>query len=84
MILRDFRKQLEKVINESGLSIDVVYFVLKDILNEVTQIYENTIREEEQQQAALEEQERIIKEQKEKELAELENAAAAERRIKRD
>lgn len=84
MILRDFRKQLEKVINKSGLSIDVVYFVLKDILNEVTQIYENTIREEEQQQAALEEQERIIKEQKEKELAELENAAAAERRIKRD
>ena len=50
MILRDFRKQLEKVINESGLPIDAVYFVLKDILNEATQIYENTIREEEQQQ----------------------------------
>ena len=46
MILRDFRKQLEKVINESGLPIDAVYFVLKDILNEATQIYENTIREE--------------------------------------
>lgn len=58
MILRDFRKQLEKVINESGLPIDAVYFVLKDILNEATQIYENTIREEEQQQAALKEQEK--------------------------
>lgn len=56
MILRDFRKQLEKVINESGLPIDAIYFVLKDILNEATQIYENTIREEEQQQAALKEQ----------------------------
>lgn len=56
MILRDFRKQLEKVINESGLPIDAVYFVLKDILNEATQIYENTIKEEEQQQAILEEQ----------------------------
>lgn len=62
MILRDFRKQLEKVINESGLPIDAVYFVLKDILNEATQIYENTIREEEQQQAALEEQEQKEKE----------------------
>jgi len=62
MILRDFRKQLEKVINESGLPIDAVYFVLKDILNEVTQIYENTIKEEEQQQAILEEQEKKEKE----------------------
>lgn len=61
MILRDFRKQLEKVINESGLPIDAVYFVLKDILNEATQIYENTIREEEQQ-AALEKQEKKEKE----------------------
>ena len=58
MILRDFRKQLEKVINESELPIDAVYFVLKDILNEATQIYENTIREEEQQQATLKEQEK--------------------------
>lgn len=62
MILRDFRKQLEKVINESGLPIDAVYFVLKDILNEATQIYENTIKEEEQQQAILEEQEKKEKE----------------------
>ena len=58
MILKNFRKQIEDIINQSGLSIDAVYFVLKDIFNEVTQIYENTIREEEQQQAALEEQEK--------------------------
>ena len=58
MILRNFRKQIENIINQSGLPIDAVYFVLKDILNEATQIYENTIREEEQQQAALEEQEK--------------------------
>ena len=60
MILKNFRKQIEDIINQSGLSIDAVYFVLKDILNEVTQIYENVAKEEEQQQAAL-------KEQKEKE-----------------
>ena len=57
MILKDFRKQIEDIINQSGLSIDAVYFVLKDILNEVTQIYENVAKEEEQQQAALKEQE---------------------------
>ena len=62
MILRNFRKQIENIINQSGLPIDAVYFVLKDILNEATQIYENTIREEEQQQAALEEQEKKEKE----------------------
>ena len=62
MILKNFRKQIEDIINQSGLSIDAVYFVLKDILNEATQIYENTIREEEQQQAALEEQEKKEKE----------------------
>lgn len=61
MILKNFRKQIEDIINQSGLSIDAVYFVLKDILNEVTQIYEN-ISKEEEQQAALEEQEKKEKE----------------------
>lgn len=56
MILKDFRKQIEDIINQSGLSIDAVYFVLKDIFNEVTQIYENVAKEEELQ-AALKEQE---------------------------
>lgn len=59
MILKDFRKQIEDIINQSGLSIDAVYFVLKDIFNEVTQIYENIAKEEELQAA--------LKEQKEKE-----------------
>ena len=56
MILKDFRKQIEDIINQSGLPIDAVYFVLKDILNEVTQIYENVAKEEELQ-IALKEQE---------------------------
>ena len=62
LILRKFRKQMEDLINSSELPIDAIYFVLKDILNEVTQIYENVIREEEQQQAALEEQKKKEKE----------------------
>lgn len=59
MILKNFRKQIEDIINQSGLSIDAVYFVLKDIFNEVTQIYENVAKEEELQIA--------LKEQKDKE-----------------
>ena len=62
MILKDFRKQIEDIINQSGLSIDAVYFVLKDILNEVTQIYANVAQEEELQQIALKEQEEREKE----------------------
>ena len=59
LVLKNLRKQIEDLINNSELPIDAVYFVLKDILNEVTQIYENVIREEELQAA--------LKEQKEKE-----------------
>lgn len=47
MILRNLRKQIENTINQSGLSIDAIYFVLKDILNEVTEIYSNEIAKEE-------------------------------------
>jgi len=55
MILKDFRKQITDIVNQSGLPIDAVYFVLKDVLNEVIQIYENAAKEEELQ-AALKEQ----------------------------
>ena len=47
MILRDMRKKVEDIINQSGLPIDAIYFVLKDILNEVTEIYNNEIAKEE-------------------------------------
>ena len=47
MILRNLRKQIENIINQSGLPIDAIYFVLKDILNEVTEIYNNEIAKEE-------------------------------------
>ena len=49
MILSDFRKSIEILINNSNLSIDCIYFVMKDILNEVTDIY-NSIRAEEERE----------------------------------
>ena len=72
MVLKDFRKQIEDIINQSGLSIDAVYFVLKDIFNEVTQIYENVAKEEELQ-AALKEQEEKEKEDIKEEIINKEN-----------
>ena len=54
MILRNLRKQIENIINNSGLPIDAIYFVLKDILNEVTEIYNNEIAKEEIQKAEQE------------------------------
>ena len=64
MILRDFRKQIENIINQSGLPIDAIYFVLKDILNEVSEIYNNEITKEEMQKI---EQENIKEETKDEE-----------------
>lgn len=65
MILRDFRQQLEQVINQSGLPIDVIYFVLKDVFNEVVDIYNNEITNEEtakQQEKEKNTKEEITKE----------------------
>ena len=64
MILRNLRKQIENIINQSGLPIDAIYFILKDILNEVTEIYNNEIAKEEIQKA---EQENSKEETKDKE-----------------
>lgn len=48
MILRDTRRNIEKILNESGLPIDAIYFIIKDIYNEVIEIYSNEITAEEQ------------------------------------
>ena len=47
MILYKFRKDLENLINNSGLPIDAAYFVLKDIMHEMDNIYKQEIKKEE-------------------------------------
>lgn len=64
MILRKLRKQIEDIINQSGLPIDAIYFVIKDILNEVSEIYNNEVTKEEMQKI---EQENSKEEAKDKE-----------------
>ena len=46
MILRDIRKQVENIINQSGLPIDCIYFLFKDIMNEIESIYNQEIMRE--------------------------------------
>lgn len=57
MILRDTRRNIEKILNKSGLPIDAIYFIVKDIYNEVIDIYNNEIEAEEQVAAQLKEEE---------------------------
>ena len=52
MIFRNFRKQIENIINQSGLPIDAIYFVLKDVLAEVSEIYHKEMSKEDQEAAA--------------------------------
>lgn len=51
MIFRNFRKQIENIINQSGLPIDAIYFVLKDVLAEVSEIYQKEMTKEDQEAA---------------------------------
>ena len=46
MILYEFRKELENLINNSGLTIDAAYFVLKDIMSEIDGLYREQIKRE--------------------------------------
>ena len=39
MILNELRQQISEVINNAHLSIDAVYFVMKDIFEEVERLY---------------------------------------------
>ena len=46
MLLRDLEQNIVKVINESGMSIDGVYFVMKSLMQEVENQYFSLCKEE--------------------------------------
>lgn len=39
MILNDFKQRISNIINNSGLSIEVIYYVFKDIFTEIENLY---------------------------------------------
>ena len=55
MILRNVEKQIVDVINNSGMPIDAIYYLLKSIMADVTIQYEKQIEMEENQAAAVQE-----------------------------
>ena len=46
MIFRDFEQKIIKNINESGMSIDAIYFIMKSIMQEIEQRYLEYCRQE--------------------------------------
>lgn len=55
MVLNNLKQELIKVINESDISIEGIYYVVRDIMEEITKIYNNQLEFEksmEQQNAA--------------------------------
>lgn len=49
MKLHELKEKMVKLINESNLPIDATYFVLKDILDAITTIYNNEVQKQENQ-----------------------------------
>ena len=44
MKLIKFRKEIEEVINKNQLNIDEVYYVIKDIMNDISILYVNELK----------------------------------------
>ena len=44
MLLRDLEQKIVKVINESGLPIDAIYFIMKSLMVEIEQKYNEYCR----------------------------------------
>lgn len=43
MNLIELRQNISNIINQAGLPVDAVYFVMKDIMNEITDLYSQQI-----------------------------------------
>ena len=62
--LNNFRKELVEKINDSQLPIGVVYYIVKDIFNDITTAYESAVLNELKEQA-IQEAQKLQEEQKE-------------------
>ncbi len=51
MIFRDLEQKIIQVINESGMSIDAIYFIMKSIMTEIEQRYFEFCRQEDMERA---------------------------------
>ena len=63
MVLRDLRKNIKNIVNQSNLNIDCIYFVFKDLMNEIENIYNQEIQREFIEQQKKKEEENNNKEE---------------------
>lgn len=46
MILNDFKQNIVQLINNSNLSVEIVYYVLKDVTAEISNLYNQELQKE--------------------------------------
>ena len=63
MILNDFKNQLIKIINDSNLTIDAIYYVMKDIMNDIVTQYNLVLQQEAEAAASAKEESQAEEEQ---------------------
>lgn len=63
MILNDFKNQLIKIINDSNLTIDAIYYVMKDIMNDIATQYNLVLQQEAEAAASAKEESQAEEEQ---------------------
>ena len=52
MVLNNFKNQIIEVINSSNLTIDGIYYVMKDIMNDIVLQYNTILQKEVEMQAS--------------------------------
>ena len=78
MLLNEIRKQICDIVNQSGLPLDAIFYMLKDIVNEVGEVMNQQEEQERQRKIAEEEQRKELEEEKAAAAKELEEETKEE------
>lgn len=46
--INDFKKNIVDMINQSGLPVGIIYYVIKDLFSDITNAYELTLKNEQE------------------------------------
>ena len=77
MIFRKFEQKIIKDINESGMSIDAIYFIMKSIMSEIEQRYFDFCRKEDIERAEIAKKELELDNTNKESNSEIEEVATA-------
>ena len=77
MIFRDLEQKIIQDLNQSGISIDAIYFIMKSIMAEIEQRYFEFCRQEDIERAEMVKKELESDQTNEESSSEAEEAAAA-------